>query len=335
LRIGLAYDLKQSVPLRPGHPEDALEEYDSPETVAALATAIESLGHAVVKLGGGREFIGNAIQEKVDLVFNIAEGLGNYRSREAQVPAILEMLDIPYSGSDPQCLAICLDKPLTKKLVAMAGIPTPKWRVIENSQQLNEMSWADFQFPSFVKPVHEGSSMGINAGSKIEDANQLVEIVAKMLERYRQPVMAEEFVSGDDVTVGIVGNSPPKVIGIMRILPQQNRPQFVYSLEMKRDWDHLVEYECPAKLGERVLKKIEDYSLKAFQVLGCRDFARIDFKLGPGVEPYFLEINPLPGLNPKSGDLPIMAHKMGWTYQNLISTVLNAAMERCSECRQE
>jgi D-alanine-D-alanine ligase len=319
----------------PGHPEDALEEYDSPETVAALAAVIESLGYAVIKLGGGREFIGNALREKVDLAFNIAEGLGNYRSREAQVPAILEMLDIPYSGSDPQCLAICLDKPLTKKLVAMAGIPTPKWRVIANSQQLKETTWADFPFPVFVKPAHEGSSMGISTGSKIEVASQLVEAVAKMLERYHQPIMAEEFISGDDITVGIVGNSPPKVVGIMRVLPQQSGPQFVYSLEMKRDWERLVEYECPAKLGERVLKKIEDYSLKAFHVLGCRDFARIDFKLGPGVEPYFLEINPLPGLNPKSGDLPIMARKMGWTYEGLISAVLNAAMERCPQCRRE
>jgi len=335
LRIGLAYDLKQSVPLGTGHPEDALEEYDSPETIASLAAAIESLGHAVVKLGGGREFIKNVLREKVALVFNIAEGLGNYRSREAQVPAILEMLGIPYSGSDPQCLAICLDKPLTKKLVAMAGIPTPKWRVIENSQQLREIFWSDFPVPAFVKPAHEGSSMGISAGSKIEDASRLVETISKMLERYRQPIMAEEFISGNDITVGIVGNSPPKVVGIMRVLPQQNGPQFVYSLEMKRDWERLVEYECPAKLGERVLKKIEDYSLKAFQVLGCRDFARVDFKLGPGVEPYFLEINPLPGLNPKSGDLPIMARKMGWTYGELILAVLDAARERYPQCRQE
>lgn len=335
MRIGLAYDLKEAVPLGPGHPEDALEEYDSPETVAALTSAIDSLGHAVVKLGGGREFISNILREKVDLVFNIAEGLGNYRSREAQVPVMLEMLDTPYSGSDPQCLAICLDKPLTKKLVATAGIPTPKWRVIENSRQLREVSWANFPFPVFVKPAHEGSSMGISSGSKIEDTSQLVETVAKMLECYRQPIVAEEFVSGDDVTVGIIGNSPPKIVGIMRVLPQQSGPQFVYSLEMKRDWERLVEYECPAKLGERVLKKIEDYSLKVFQVLGCRDFARIDFKLGPGVEPYFLEINPLPGLNPKSGDLPIMARKMGWTYKDLISAVLNAAMERYPQCRRE
>jgi len=335
MKIGLSYDLKEAVPLRANHPEDALEEYDSPETVAALAAAIGTLGHAVIKLGGGREFISNILQEKVDLVFNIAEGLGNYRSREAQVPAILEMLDIPYSGSDPQCLAICLDKPLTKKLVATAGVPTPKWRIVENSQQLKEMAWADFPFPVFVKPGHEGSSMGISSGSKIEDASELAETVAKMLERYRQPIMAEEFISGDDVTMGVVGNSPPKIVGIMRVLPQQNGPQFVYSLEMKRDWEHLVRYECPPKLGERVLKKIEDYSLKAFQAVGCRDFARIDFKLGPGVEPYFLEVNPLPGLNPRSGDLPIMARKMGWTYEGLISTVLNAAMGRYPQCLQK
>lgn len=332
MRVGLSYDLKATVPLSPDLPEDALEEYDSPETVTALATAIESLHHSTVKLGGGREFINNTLREKVDIVFNIAEGLGNYRSREAQVPAILEMLNIPYSGSDPQCLAICLDKPLSKKLVSTAGISTPNWRVIKNNHELNEITEEDILFPVFIKPAHEGSSMGIDSGSKVEYFDQFRIIVTKMLDRYRQPILVEEFISGDDITVGIIGNSPPVIVGIMRVLPRKNEPQFVYSLEIKRNWEHLVEYECPAKLGERVLKKIEDYSLKLFQTLGCRDFARIDFKLGPGVEPFFLEINPLPSLNPKSGDLPIMAYKMGWVYEELIATVLKSAIERYPQC---
>jgi D-alanine-D-alanine ligase len=328
MRVGLSYDLKEAIPQRPDIPEDALEEYDLPETIIALVAAIESLGHSIVRLGGGKELINNILRQQVDIVFNIAEGLGNYRSREAQVPAILEMLDIPYSGSDPQCLAICLDKPLSKKLVSAAGIRTPTWHVINNNHELNEITEDDILFPVFIKPTHEGSSMGIDSVSKINDLTELEKKVVNMLERYQQPVLVEEFISGDDITVGIIGNSPPKIMGIMRVMPRKRSSQFVYSLEIKRNWEHLVEYECPAKLGERVLEKIEDYSLEVYQILGCRDFARIDFKLGPGVEPYFLEINPLPGLNPNSGDLPIMAYKMGWTYEELIATVLNAAMGR-------
>src|SRR4030043_106602 len=136
MKIGLAYDLKEAVVPASSCPEDTLEEYDSPETVAAIADALENLGHSVVKLGGGKEFIANILQNNVDFVFNISEGLGNHKSREAQVPSILEMLDIPYSGSDPQCLAICLDKPLTTILVNLAGINTPKWRVVKTQDQL-------------------------------------------------------------------------------------------------------------------------------------------------------------------------------------------------------
>ena len=136
MRIGLSYDLKAAMPVEQDDPDDALEEYDHPETVDIIAAALESKGHSVVRLGGGSEFLDNIRREKVDIVFNIAEGRGNYRSREAQVPAILEMLDIPYTGSDPQCLAICLDKPVTKKLVAAAGIITPEWLVIASKEEL-------------------------------------------------------------------------------------------------------------------------------------------------------------------------------------------------------
>ena len=138
MRVGLSYDLKEAVVLEDAAPDDALEEYDSPTTIEYIRRAIEGLGHSTVKLGGGPEFIRNILNEKVDIVFNIAEGRGNYRSREAQVPSILEMLDIPYVGSDPECLAICLDKHLTKKLVKLAGIPTPEWRMITNQQELKE-----------------------------------------------------------------------------------------------------------------------------------------------------------------------------------------------------
>jgi len=330
--IGLAYDLKQAIQLGQGYPDDTLEEYDSPETIDALAAAIEAQGYSVVRLGGGREFINNITQHKVDLVFNIAEGLGNYKSREAQIPAILEMLDIPYSGSDPQCLAISLDKPLAKKILAASEITTPEWKLVTQRDKLKETDWNSFPLPAFIKPAYEGSSKGITLGSIVYNTKQLVEVAAETLERYHQPILVEKFISGDEVTVGITGNSPPKVLGIMRVLPKNSTANFIYCLEVKRDWENLVEYECPARLDKSVMQKIEKASLKVFSVLGCRDFSRIDFKVSSNGEPYFLEINPLPGLNPKSGDLPIMGGKMGWTYQGLVSNILNAALERYRQC---
>ena len=332
MKIGLAYDLKDAIISTAHSPEDALEEYDSPETVEALTLAIESLGHSVVKLGGSREFISNILEETVDFVFNISEGLGNYRSREAQVPAVLEMLGIPYSGSDPQCLAVCLDKPLTKTLVSSAGVRTPRWYLVKDYKQLNDITSADLPLPSFIKPAFEGSSKGIRLGSKVETVPQACELAAGLLDKYHQPVMIEEFIGGDEVTVGMLGNCPPTVLGVMRVLPKRKNAHFIYSLEIKRDWEQLVDYECPASLEAGISEEIADLSIKVFERLGCRDFARLDFKLDSKGVPYFLEVNPLAGLNPKSSDLPIMAYKLGWTYQALITAILNTALQRYPHC---
>jgi D-alanine-D-alanine ligase len=331
MRIGLSYDLKETVAIEQASCDDACEEYDSPETVGLIAAALEAEGHTVVMLGGGREFLDKILHEKVDFVFNMAEGRGTYRSREAQVPSILEMLDIPCSGSDPQCLAICLDKPLTKKLVASAVIDTPTWRVITDKHDLHQIDGRDFHFPAIVKPAYEGSSKGIRLTSVVEDAKQAIDVIENLLEKYHQPAMLEEVILGDEVTVGIMGNSQPKVLGIMRILPKQKNGYFLYTLEVKRNYLELVDYECPANLEEKVLQRIQRSSLRAFRALRCRDFARLDFRISATGVPYFLEINPLPGLGAHS-DLVIMAKKMGWSHKQLISAVLNSALERYPQC---
>jgi len=331
MRIGLSFDLKETIALQPGSCDDAYEEYDSSETVELIATSLEAEGHTVTMLGGGRQFLSKINREKVDFVFNIAEGRGTYRSREAQVPAVLEMSDIPYSGSDPQCLAICLDKPLTKRLVALEGVSTPTWRVINDRQELSQMDFCGFPFPAIIKPAYEGSSKGIRLTSLVENPKQAIEAIEGLLGKYHQPAMIEKVILGDEVTVGIVGNSPPKVLGVMRVLPRQRNDYFLYTLEVKRNYLELVDYECPACLEEKVLQRIQTSSLKAFQALGCRDFARVDFRISAGGVPYFLEINPLPGLGTHS-DLVIMATKMGCNHRQLISAVLDAALERYPQC---
>jgi D-alanine-D-alanine ligase len=327
MRIGLSYDLKETFLSSQGQPEDALEEYDSAETVDALKRAIEAQGHSVVKLGGGKQFLHNILQEKVDFVFNISEGLGSYRGREAQVPSVLEMLDIPYSGADPQCLAVCLDKALTKKIVSLEGVKTPRWRTV-GPPDFESADWNAWRYPAFVKPVWEGSSKGIRLKSLVRDSKQMQSLVGELLQRYHQPVLVEEFISGEEVTVGLVGNGPPKLVGVMRVVPRQKQADFVYSLEVKRDYEKLVDYECPARLPAQTLQQIRTDSLKSFEVLGCRDFARVDFRVdGEGV-PYFLEINPLAGLNPKSSDLVIMAGLIGIGYDMLIGSILESALKR-------
>ena len=330
MRIGLSYDLKTEV-LDTAMTDDALEEYDSSETVEIITSAIEARGHRVVWLGGGEQFLDSIRREEVDFVFNIAEGRGTYRSREAQIPAILEMLNIPYSGSDPQCLAVCLDKPLTKKIIALEGINTPRWLVVDDKESQSLLSLERFNFPVIIKPAYEGSSKGIRQTSIALSMHHAVNEVRRLLELYRQPVMVEEFIDGDEVTVGITGNKPPEIVGVMRILPKNKTEHFVYSLEIKRDYEALVDYECPARIKPETIKNIEDISLRIFRKLGCRDFARVDFRVKADGTPYFIEINPLPGLGTYS-DLIIMAIKMGWTHHGLIGAVLDAALKRCPQC---
>ena len=327
MRIGLSCDLKESVVLGADSPEDALEEYDSTETVAIIKLSLEEAGHRVLILGGGREFLSNILREDVDIVFNIAEGRGSYRSREAQVPAILEMLDIPYSGSDPQCLSVCLDKPLTKKLVTLAGVPTPRCRTIIDEDEMAKVDWRNFSFPVIIKPAYEGSSKGVRSSSLVDNQAQARDVVCHLLDHYRQPIMVEEFIDGDELTVGMVGNCPPTVVRIMRILSRQKNEHFVYSLEVKRNWQQLVDYECPARLGEKTIREITEYSRRAFTTLGCRDFARLDFRISADGIPYFIEINPLPGLGTYS-DLVIMAKKTGVTHEELIRSIFDAARQR-------
>ncbi len=327
MKVGLSYDLKEEVSVDTISADDALEEYDSTETVDIISQALESASHNVIMLGGGKDFLNRITATDVDIVFNIAEGRGSYRSREAQVPAILEMLGIPYSGSDPQCLAICLDKPLTKMLAKSAGIPTARWTIVKDEEHFIRIDWRKFRFPAIVKPAYEGSSKGVRSTSLAYKPEEARVEAGRLLYAYRQPVMIEEFIDGDEVTVGITGNSPPSILGMMRILPREKSEHFVYSLEVKRDWEKLVDYECPAELGQETLTKIKEDSLKIFRVLGCRDFTRIDFRVSSDGIPYFIEINPLPGLGTYS-DLVIMAKKVGWTHHGLITAVLGAALKR-------
>jgi len=258
MRIGLTYDLKDDVEAGRNTPEDALEEYDSLEVVDAIASGLHALGHSTIKLGGGRQFLSKTLKTRVDIVFNISEGRGSLRSREAQVPSVLEMLDIPYTGSDPQTLAITLDKALTKQLVRAAGVPTPPWLLVDSQAALRGLSDGDFPLPAFIKPAFEGSSKGIRLTSRADTAARARTITRALLKQYNQPVLIEKYIEGEEVTVGMVGNAPPSIVGIMRVIPKKKFKTFVYSLEVKRDWRNLVDYECPARLSKSTMKRITE-----------------------------------------------------------------------------
>jgi D-alanine-D-alanine ligase len=325
LRVGITYNLKKDFLHREDQPIDSLEEFDSEETIDAIGRVLQSEGHEVVKLGGDTGLIDRLRISPVDIVFNIAEGIEG-RNREAHIPALLEFLKIPYTGSDPLTLSLTLDKSMAKKVVRSEGIPTPGFMKAERMEDLQGL---DLCYPLFVKLCYEGSSKGVRLDSKISDPATLRERAGWLLETYGPPILVEEFVSGPEFTVGILGNSDPTVLGVMQIEIKGSHPdEAIYSLEVKREWEEKVRYHCPPPIPLDLFKRIEEVALRAYRALDCRDVSRVDIRVGEDGVPYFLEVNPLPGLSPVYGDLPIMAGRMGWEYSRLIRTIFRHALKR-------
>jgi D-alanine-D-alanine ligase len=335
VKIGLTFNVKSSRPSScapsGAFHDDAEEEYDSPETIAALADAVRSLGHEVLLLGDGEPLLRRLLDvPRPELVLNIAEGTGTARTREARVPAVLEMLGVPYTGSDPLTLSVTLDKDCAKRLVSQAGLPTPAWALVEEgdlsavAKRIDRLAW-----PLIVKPAYEGSSKGVLQSGLVRDQAELAAAVQALDEAYRQPILVEEFIDGEELTVGLVGNGPPRVLGIMRILPRQADGPFIYGLEVKRDWERTLIYESPAQIPAPDAAAVRQAALAAWHALGCRDVARFDFRLRAGT-PYFLEVNPLPGLSPMSGDLVFLARGMGIEHRELLRQIIEAAAARVS-----
>ncbi len=325
LKVGITYNLKRDFSAEPHQPIDLFEEFDSEETVHAIRDVLRRDGHEVLPLGGDAGLIDRLRENPVDIVFNIAEGLSG-RNREAHIPALLEFLNIPYTGSDPLTLSLTLDKAMAKRVVASENIPTPRFRTVERP---GDLSRVDLTYPLFVKLSTEGSSKGIRLDSRVSDFRSLEEKTGWLLENYGPPVLVEEFVSGPEFTVGVLGNEDPGVLGVMQIeIRGKDAAEAVYSLEVKRDWKERVLYHCPPPIGQDLLKSIEDVALRSYRVLGCRDVARVDVRVGKDGVPYFLEVNPLPGLSPVYGDLPIMAGRMGWDYDRLVKTIFHHALKR-------
>jgi len=325
LRVGITYNLKKEFSQRENQPIDLLEEFDSEETIDAIREVLESEGHEVIKLGGDTGLIDRLRQTPVDIVFNIAEGLEG-RNREAHIPALLEFLNIPYTGSDPLTLSVTLDKAMAKRIVVSHDIPTPRFKKVERMEDLDGL---DLRYPLFVKLCYEGSSKGVRLDSKILGPRSLEEKTRSLLGIYGSPLLVEEFVKGPEFTVGVIGNEHPSVLGVMQIEIKGRPPEeSIYSLEIKREWQEKVRYHCPPLIDQPLIKKVEEVALRSYRALDCRDVSRVDIRVGEDHTPYFLEINPLPGLSPVYGDLVIMARSMGWDYARLVKTIFHQALKR-------
>jgi D-alanine-D-alanine ligase len=322
MRIALVYDLRDDYRAL-GFSEEEIAEFDSVETIDQLQAALETLGCAVERVGRGQALAARLVKgERFDLVFSIAEGIRG-RSREAQVPALCELFDQPYLFSDPLTLAAALDKAVAKRLVSTSGVPTPSFAVAErNASEL--AGWT--AFPAFVKPLAEGTGKGCEAASLVKTPGELDVAARRVLTRYRQPALVEPYLPGREFTVGIVGNGEDaRVLGVCEILLKEHAEANVYSLHNKELCEELVIY-APADDDEARLAGTR--ALTAYHALQCRDAARIDFRSDASGAPYFLEANPLPGLNPHHSDLPILVAQNGVAFIALIGMILDAGLAR-------
>jgi D-alanine-D-alanine ligase len=325
-RVGLIFNLRASTPV-PNNVDEATAEYDSPETVQAIKQAIASYGHEVVELQATPELSALLPAAGIDVAFNIAEGMGG-RTRESQVPALLELLGIPYTGSDPTAIALSLDKAVAKRLVQQVGLLTPAFVVMATGKERLPRGWT---FPAIVKPVAEGSSKGVFKTSVVRDEKALRALVAEQAPRYGQPMLVEAYLPGREFTLGLLGERKPRVLPPLEVrFTDTSDPHPVYAFDSKF-YSQGVELQVPAQVDPALGRELQRVARAAFTALGCRDVARIDLRLDAEGRVNFIECNPLPGLAPGFSDLCLIAQATGMEYRALIGEILASALRRMRE----
>jgi D-alanine-D-alanine ligase len=329
MKIALTYNLKKK---DRNLPADYFSECDSEETVGAIVGALETRGHTVEAIDvEPASLIQFFRKNRVDMVFNIAEGKRG-KFRESEVPAILDYLDIPYTGSNTFSLALALNKSLTKKILKAENIPTPDFQLFSKG---DEELKPGLDFPLIVKPNCEGSAKGINKSNVVKNKIELYNKVREIIDLYHQDALVEEFIEGRELTVGILENGKVTILPILEIDFSNCREsgEFFYSWRMKefqgnRELGLVPEFHCPAQLDKETERRVKEVALKTHRAVGCLDISRTDIRLDKFNVPYVLEINPLPGLDPKESNFPLMAYAAGLDYEDLIEAILLSAHER-------
>jgi len=312
-------------------PEDYFSEFDSEKTVFSIAEAIKQSGHSVSLVEADEDLYSYFKTHKTDIVFNIAEGKSSH-IRESHVPAILDILNVPYTGSGVTTLALALNKAVTKKILRSENIPTPNFQLFyKREDQLD----AALSFPLIVKPNREGSAKGINVSNVVHDEKRLYEEVEKIHRIYKQEALVEEFIEGKELTVGVLENGKTVILPILEIdfSSCAKSGEYFYSWRMK-EYQGNVEmglnptFYCPARLEGHMEKIIKEVALKCHHALGCLDMSRTDIRLSRDNVPYVLEVNPLPGLDPHDSNFPLMAKAAGISYPDVVNFIISSAIAR-------
>jgi len=329
MKVAITYNLKKKDPSKP---EDYFSECDSAETINSIISALRSRGHSVDAIDVEYPHMLTYFRNnRVDLVFNIAEGKQG-KFRESEVPAVLDYLNISYTGSNTFSLALTLNKSLTKKILKAEGIPTPDFQLFQTGSDKLDSA---LRFPLIIKPNCEGSAKGIDKTNVVNNEESLYRKVKEIIGLYHQGALVEEFIEGKELTVGILENGKTRVLPILEIdfSNCKKSGEYFYSWRMKEyqgntELGLVPDFHCPARLDAQTERLVKDVALKTHRAVGCLDISRTDIRLDKNNVPYVLEINPLPGLDPKESNLPIMAYAAGMKYDDLIEAIILSASER-------
>jgi len=309
--------------LKQGYSEEETAEFDKEETVEAIESTLNQIGYETERIGNVKQLATELVMGKRwDIVFNICEGMYGI-GREAQVPALLDAYNIPYTFSGPLVLALTLHKAMTKSVVRDAGVPTPAYHVVHKPEDINKVK---LPFPLFAKPLAEGTGKGIDSNSVIQDQKQLEQRCLYLLNQFKQPVLVETYLSGREFTVGIVGTGEEaRSVGVMEIILNEKAEKNVYSYVNKEECEELVEYVL---VKGPVAEACEKVSLDAWRALGCEDAGRVDVRHDGAGIPNFIEVNPLAGIHPEHSDLPILSTKNGISYPELMKMIMDSAVKK-------
>lgn len=341
VRVALVCNLIRPAMLR-GQRIDNVAELDSEDTVRAVESALRAGGHAVRRVEADADVLASLRSTPTDIVFNISEGVslpdgvGGGDSRESLVPAVCELLGLPYTGSGVLATALCLDKPRTKQILAWHGIPSPAFQVFTRA---DERLGSHLRFPLIAKLAREGSSIGLAADSIVDDEAALRRLLLRLIHSYHQPVLVEEFIEGREFTVGVLGNAAPDVLPVVELVFDHPCGINLFDPhDVVRDmalasgcplppFGGTHDSLCPAPIDEALAERIATLARRAFHALDCRDWCRIDLRMDRQGALYLLELNPIAGIDP-SYLLPRAAAAAGLSYAGLVNRILDEALAR-------
>jgi D-alanine-D-alanine ligase len=319
MKVAVLANLKEDAPISPEDPPGCWDDLDDKVTVDMILDSLQSIGHQAKYFPAGLESVENIEKFNPDLCFNSGEG--HYgASREAQMPAILDSLRIPYTCGGVLGMSLSHNKHIAKRIFRCFGLPTANFVVLRDPSELNEINLI---YPLFVKPAYEGSSIGINENALVHNRAELEKQVQWVWNNVHAHILIEEYIDGREFTISILGD---EVLPIVEIIS----PTGFYSNEQKEDLESEVYRVCPAHLPIEKTEEFQALALKAKQCLELEDVCRMDMRMDSAGNPYILEVNPIPLMHPdpEQASLVYAARAAGYTYEDIIRKIVNSAIER-------